>query len=140
MCLLARYDPAGVLRWSRSFGTHASFSSISINPEGLILLTGSFEKTVDFGLGELVSAGGFDLFAAILTSDGYPLWAARYGDPRHQFLVRGTYGLDGSIVLAGSFHGTIDFGTGALTASGYDGFSEGSEDAFLVIFEEASRT
>ena len=83
VCLLARYDPAGVLRWSKAFGTHAFASSISLNPQGLILLTGYFEGSVDFGLGELVSAGGYDLFAAILTPDGHPLWSARFGDPRH---------------------------------------------------------
>jgi hypothetical protein len=39
-------------------------------------------------------------------------------------------------VLAGSFHGTIDFGTGPLVATGYDGVSEGTEDVFLAIFDE----
>jgi hypothetical protein len=38
-------------------------------------------------------------------------------------------------VLAGSFHGTIDSGTGPLVASGYDGSGEGAEDVFLAILE-----
>jgi hypothetical protein len=37
-------------------------------------------------------------------------------------LIKDTYGLDGSNVLAGSFHGTIDFGSGPLVVSGYDGY------------------
>jgi hypothetical protein len=138
VCLLARYDSGGVLRWSKAFGTNAFPDSISVNSEGLILLTGHFDGSVDFGLGELASAGGYDLFAAIFTPDGHAVWSARFGDPRQQFLVKGTYGLDGSIVLAGSFHGTIDFGSGPLVASGYDGISEGTEDAFLVILEDGS--
>lgn len=138
VCLLARYDSAGVLRWSKAFGTNAFPDSIAINSEGLILFTGHFDGIVDFGIGELASAGGYDLFAATFTPDGHVLWSARFGDPRQQFLVKGTYGLDGSIVLAGSFHGTIDFGSGPLVASGYDGTSEGTEDAFLVILEDGS--
>jgi hypothetical protein len=140
VCLLARYDPAGVLRWSKAFGTNAFPDSIAVNPEGLILLTGHFDGIVDFGLGELASAGGYDLFAAIFTPDGHAQWSARFGDLRQQFLVKGTYGLDGSIVLAGSFHGTVDFGSGPLIASGYDGTSEGTEDAFLVILEDSSHS
>jgi len=46
------------------------------------------------------------------------------------------HGSNRSVVLAGSFHGTIDFGTGALVASGDDGTSEGTEDVFLAIFQE----
>ena len=61
----------------------------------------------------------------------------RYGDERHQFLMNGVHGQNGSIVLAGSFHGTIDFGSGALVASGYDGKTEGTEDIFIAILEES---
>jgi hypothetical protein len=109
-----------------------------VAPDGRILLTGHFENAVDFGLGVLTSAGGNDIFAALLTPGGSTQWSKRFGDPRQQFLVKGEFGRDGSLVLAGSFHGTIDFGTGPLTASGYDGKSEGSEDVFLVIFDESS--
>jgi len=38
-----------------------------------------------------------------------------------------------SIVLAGSFHGTIDFGIGSMAATGYDGARQGNEDVFLAI-------
>jgi hypothetical protein len=136
VCLFARYDPSGVLRWSRAFGTQASATSLSVAADGRILLTGCFQGTIDFGLGPLVSAGGYDVFAAMFNSDGSTRWAQRYGDERHQFLINGTHGYGSSIMLAGSFHGTIDFGSGALVASGYDGKTEGTEDVFLAIFQE----
>lgn len=70
-----------------------------------------------------------------ITADGGALWTEKFGVQRHQFLVKGEYGYGGSIVLAGSFHGTIDFGSGLLVASGDDGISEGAEDIFLAILE-----
>ena len=136
VCVFARYDPSGVLRWSRAFGTQATATSLSVAADGRILLTGCFQATIDLGVGPLVSAGGYDMFAASFTSDGATRWAQRYGDERHQFLIYGTHGYDSLIALAGSFHGTIDFGIGSLVASGYDGNNEGSEDVFLTILKE----
>ena len=133
LCSLARYDASGILQWSKTFGVCAFPDSISVNPGGDILLTGHFRLTVDFGLGPLVSEGGYDIFAAMFSSDGAPLWSARFGDARQQFLVQGVHAPDGLVALAGSFHGTIDFGSGPLVASGYDGVSEGAEDLFLAL-------
>jgi len=135
LCLFARYDPSGILQWSKSFGAHAFPDSLSVVPGGDILLAGHFERTVDFGLGSLVSAGGNDIYAGIFAPDGAPLWSGRFGDARQQFLVRGVHEASGQVALAGSFHGTIDFGNGPMTASGYDGTSEGNEDTFLAVFE-----
>jgi hypothetical protein len=136
VCLFARYDPSGVLRWSKAFGTQATATSLSVAADGRVLLTGYFQGTIDLGLGALVSAGGYDVYAAMFNSDGSTRWAQRYGDERHQFLINGAHGRDSSIILAGSFHGTIDFGTGALVASGYDGKTEGAEDVFLAVLQE----
>jgi hypothetical protein len=136
ICLFARYDPSGVLRWSKAFGTNAIASSLSVAASGRILMTGYFDGVIDLGSGPLRSAGGFDVFAAMFGTDGDVQWARRYGDERHQFLVKGVHGHNGSVVLAGSFHGTIDFGSGALVASGYDGKTEGTEDIFLAILKE----
>ena len=82
---------------------------------------GHFQGTVDLGLGALVSAGGNDIFAAMFSPDGTLQWSKGFGDRRQQFLVKGAHGYAGSIILAGSFHGTIDFGDwGPLVVSGYD--------------------
>jgi hypothetical protein len=137
ICVFSRYDAAGVLRWSRTFGTRASANTISVASDGRILLTGHFEDTLDLGLGPLVSAGGYDVFAALFTPDGRALWSRRFGDKWQQFLIGGGHGRQGSIVLAGSFHGTIDFGSGALVAAGYDETKQGTEDVLLAILDQA---
>jgi hypothetical protein len=134
-CLFARYDRFGVLRWSKTFaGLFAD--SLHVSQHGEVLLTGHFDNVVDFGLGPLKSAGGYDIVAAMFSSDGIARWSKRFGDLRQQFLVQGVHGANRSVILAGSFHGTIDFGAGALVASGYDGTHEGTEDVFLAILEE----
>lgn len=134
LCFLARYDLSGVLEWSKAI-QGVWCTSLDVAPGGRILFAGYFDKTVDFGLGTLVSAGGNDLTAALFSPDGRALWAERFGDPRQQFLVKGVHCYKGSIALAGSFHGTIDLGAGALVASGYDGTHEGAEDVFLSILQ-----
>lgn len=135
ICLFARYDPAGTLRWSKAFGTHAFADSVAVAPDGRILLAGHFQGVIDLGRGPLKSVGGYDIFAATFTADGNIEWSGRFGDQRNQFLIKGIYSHAGAIILAGSFHGTIDFGTGPLVASGYDGIQEGTEDVFLAILE-----
>jgi len=137
ICLFARYDSAGVLRWSKAFGTHAIASSLSVASDGRVLLTGYFQGIMDLGLGPLTSAGGYDVFAAIFSGEGDVQWVRRYGDQRQQFLISGAYGHEGSIVLGGSFHGTIDFGSGPLVATGYDGIAECNEDVFLAVLQES---
>ena len=136
ICLFARYDPTGILKWSKTFRQNAFTDSISVNPHGNILLSGHFQGSVDLGEGELVSAGGYDIFVATFTADGNLICSERFGDKQHQFLVKGAYGVDGAIILGGSFHGTIDFGNGPLIATGYDGVNEGAEDIFLAILED----
>jgi hypothetical protein len=135
VCLFARSDRSGVLQWSKTI-RGVFCDSLDVASSGRILFAGHFDKAVDFGLGRLESAGGNDIVAAMFTPDGVALWAKRFGDERQQFLVKGAHGSHGSAILAGSFHGTIDFGAGTLVASGYDGKSEGSEDIFLALFEE----
>jgi Domain of unknown function (DUF4062) len=137
VCLFARYDKSGVLRWSKTFGGVYP-DSLDFASDGRILFTGHFQNVVDFGLGPLKSAGGYDIAVAMFTPDGTPRWSKQFGDPRHQFIVRGAHVPGKSFVLAGSFHGTINFGTGPLVATGYDGINEGAEDVFLAIFEEVS--
>lgn len=138
LCLFARYDPEGILRWSKLFGPYVLAESIAVNKDGQILLTGYFQGSTDLGLGPLASTGGYDMFAATFNPDGALLWSERFGDRWHQFLIRGTYGRDDTIVLGGSFHGTVDFGAGLLTAVGYDGKQEGTEDVFLAILKQQS--
>ncbi len=62
---LAKYDAAGAHLFSQRFGDtdFDSGAAIAVDGAGNVLVTGSFEGTVDFGGGALTSAGN-DIFLA----------------------------------------------------------------------------
>jgi len=62
---LARYDAAGVHKWSRAFGHPATIDEgygIATDALGDVLLTGAFTQTIDFGGGVLTTEGWDDIF------------------------------------------------------------------------------
>lgn len=99
--------------------------TVAAAPDGTIALTGEFSDVIDFGGGNLVSAGSIDLFVTRLALDGQHIWSMRAGDTDEDrglgLLVDDT----GSLYMTGSFHESIDFGgesvlTGPSTA--FNGF------------------
>jgi hypothetical protein len=90
-----------------------------------VVVTGSFEGAVDFGGGELVSAGAADVFVATYSADGRFVWARAFGGPGSDRGLSAAFDAVGDVLLAGSFEGTVDFGAGPLT-------SAGATDIFLV--------
>ena len=63
---VAKYDAAANHLWSKRFGEAGSDAgnSVAVDSGGNVLVTGSFEDTVDFGGGGLTSAGFADIFVA----------------------------------------------------------------------------
>jgi hypothetical protein len=82
-----------------------------------VLLTGSFQGSVDFGGGVLWSAGATDAFVAKLDKDGNFLWSWSMGDAQTQAGTAIAAKSLGRAVVAGKVWGTIDLG-GGLLASG----------------------
>ncbi|MBN1460483.1 MAG: hypothetical protein JXA57_13185 [Armatimonadetes bacterium] len=116
----ARYTVAGAHQWSRRFGNTASDAvrGLAVGLGGVIVLTGYFEGTVDFGGGGLTSAGGSDIYIATYDDSGDHLFSQRAGDALRQEgqAVAGTPGEE--VVACGQFEGTIDFGGDPLTSHG----------------------
>jgi hypothetical protein len=71
-----------------------------------------------------------DAYLAKFDPDGGHLWSQGFGDSLSQYGQSVATDADGSVVLAGNFEGTIDFGGGVLT-------SGGGNDAFLAKFDGA---
>ena len=91
---------------------------------GAVLVAGHFQGTLDFGLGQLPSAGQSDLFAAKLDADGNALWSKRYGDASAQELGGLARSGNTGAALGGNFQGTLDLGGMLLTSKGStDGFA-----------------
>lgn len=118
---VAKYTPAGALVWAKSYGA----GSVD-NPTGLVVdatgvyVTGFFSGTVNFGLGNLQSAGNSDVFVIKLSLiDGSTLWQQRFGstivDRGHGIAVSGT-----GVYITGRFQTTVNFGGGNLASAGGD--------------------
>lgn len=104
-------------------------SDMAIDAAGNVILLGDFQYSVDFGGGELVSAGWQDVFLAKFDSAGNHLWSKRFGDAFENYGPRGV-AVDGAgnIVIAGQLSGTWDFGAGPIT---------GFADIYIVKFDGA---
>jgi len=72
--------------------------------------------TVDFGGGTLTTAS-FDAFVAKFDSTGTYQWAKQYGDSNGADVSDVAVDTCGNIFVIGSFFGTINFGSGALSAT-----------------------
>jgi len=132
---LAKYTPGGINQWSQRFGDiyDDDGESVAVDGSGNVLVTGYFIGTVDFGGGNLVSAGGDDIFLAKYSPTGVHQWSQRFGgagiDSGNSVAVDGS----GNVFVTGRFENTVDFGGGNLvSASAY------SYDIFLAKYSGPS--
>ena len=93
-----------------------------------LYLAGALEGSVDFGSEVLTAVDPPDVYvAALRTDDGTPVWSRRFGLSGNQaYRGMGLHAGPGGLVIAGDFgDGSVDFGTGVLTAAD-------PGDAFIV--------
>ena len=129
---LAKFDDEGNHTWSKHFGDADAEEQypgdVAIDGDDNIVLVGEAEGTVDFGAGDLTSAGGTDLFIAKFTSDGTPIWSRLHGDNQDQpdepysttVPCAVAIGADDTIAVGSAFNGEIDFGGTLLPSAGQE--------------------
>ena len=139
---LVKLDAFGAHLWSQRFGAAGPDQAldVKIDASGDVLMVGRFNETVDFGGGPLTSAGVDDIFLAQYKRSGNHMWSRRYGDPDADVGLEHTIDGTGSIIVTGSFSGTLDFGGGPLTSTGLGDmfvakFDPGIVPATLQAFE-----
>lgn len=121
------------------YAPQATGHAIALRPGGGVVVAGSFAGSVDFGTGTpLLSAeqGGLDagfcfacfpdIVVLALDAQHSTLWAKRWGDVDGDSAMDVAVAPNGAIFAAGSFTGTLDFGTGSPLVSA------GKADAFVV--------
>jgi hypothetical protein len=120
---VARLDPQGSAVWVRQFTATNGFEvyggpGLAVGPSGEVVVTGSFEGTVDFGGGPLTSFG-LDIFVVRLAPSGETLWSERFGGPGNTLDEVASVAVSptGEILLAGDYEGALDFGNGPLSFS-----------------------
>ena len=122
---LAKYSSNGTHVWSKSFGGSSTDVALGVGVDGVgnPWITGSFQGSVDFGDGSLVSAGSTDAFVAGFYADGRIFNSWREGATgRDEGRGIGVDGA-GNVVVAQSFEGSVSFGGQALTSRGYVDFA-----------------
>lgn len=119
-----RYSAAGALAWATALGGHGQqeTTSIALAPDGSVLVAGHTTGTLDCGPNCLYPGfGDPDLFVASLDgTTGAVLWVLTIPSPGDQSANAVSVGPDGTVIVTGTFGGTLDFGAaGTLTAPGF---------------------
>lgn len=131
---LAKLDPNGEPLWQKQFGDQLTdlAGGIAVDPSGKVFVTGGFTGAVDFGTGALSSPGDSSVFVAAFSADGDALWARGFGGAGPQIGLGVAAGV-GSVVVTGSYGGSIDFGGGPV-------ISAGGVDAFVLRLDSSGNT
>ena len=118
---IAKYSSTGAYLWSKVMGSVADdyAHELCVDRSGNIIVTGSFNYSVDFGGGVLNSASpGFsDIFLVKYSAAGVHQWSRQLGDIGNDIGYGVTADAAGNVVVTGSFAGSVDFGGGRLTSN-----------------------
>lgn len=131
---IAKYTADGTHLWSKRIGGVDDDVplAMAVDASGNILVSGYFYLTVDFGAGNVTSAGDADVFLLKLAPDGSHLWSKRVGgvgnDVSRALAVRS----NGDVAISGHFTGSVNLGGGPLT-------SLGGIDVFLAVYDSSGQ-
>lgn len=123
-----KFDPNGVLLWSRIYGGNSNDigRAIAVNNDGNISVSGSFQGIMNVGSTPLVSTALIDAFAFQLDPDGNALWATAINGP-NLVEARGlAVDHNGHTYISGDFLG------GSVSAGEFSQLGQGSYDIFIV--------
>jgi hypothetical protein len=126
---VAKFGADGTHMWSDRFGNNVIQEGwgVAADATGNLFVAGRFYGTVNFGGGDLASAGNDDIFVAKFNASGTHLWSERFGDSSTQSARDIAVDGSGNVMITGDLYGTVDFGGGGLT-------SAGSNDVFAAKF------
>jgi len=127
---VASLDASGKAEWVRTMDVGSGWSKgVASGPDGSVIVTGSFEKTLKIeGKVVATSAGGDDVFLARFERDGKLGWVVRAGGPELDLAYGVAVAEDGTSYVVGSISGDAKFGE--LTAR-----HTGDRDVFVARFD-----
>lgn len=136
---IAKLDNAGNIGWVKKIGSTGSdaANAITTDPNGNIILTGSFSGAVSFGTNNgspvtLTSNGYGDIFIAKYNTAGSLLWAKSEGGSHNDAGNAVCVAPSGKVYVTGYFSDTVDFNT---TANMLSILTTGGIDAFIQKFD-----
>ncbi len=126
---VAKYSANGTHLWSKRFGSANEDVAygVAVDAAGNVLLTGFFSASADFGGGTLSSQYfDRDVFVVKLSPTGAHVWSENFSSTSSDIGQAIAVDAAGNVAVTGFFTGSIDFGTGRLTAR--------KEDIFVAKF------
>ncbi len=120
---LAKYNPEGQLQWVRQAGSakrnsHESGTSVVVDNQGNVLLTGYFEDRIRFGNQTRSSRGQRDFFIAKYSAEGALLWVNTYGGQQNDQSSTLCRDEAGNVFCVGQFTGQASFDQLTRTSKG----------------------
>jgi hypothetical protein len=116
---VAKLDGNHKYLWGKGFGGTANVraNGVAVDGAGNILVTGTFDDTVQIGATKLDAmaipmSGYSDLFVAKLDPSGNVIWAKHFGNPYIQRGLRIATDSAGNAYIAGVSFDKVDFGNG----------------------------
>lgn len=124
---LVKLDADGEHIWSKSIGNNYDDLgiSLSLDPADNLLMTGSFEDTINFGGDDLKATGRSDMYVAKLDTNGKHVWSTSFGGKDKDWGNDIATDSFGNIYVTGWFWFDVMFGDTKLV-------SKGKEDIFLL--------
>jgi hypothetical protein len=126
---IAHFAPDGGLAWDRFLGADLVDLVVEMSRSGQVMAFGRFRGTVDFGGGAHTtpSAESYAAFIAVYAPNGDHVFDQTFaaGDVEVRSVAMDA---SGSVLAAGVFSGSIDFGGGMRTSLGF-------RDAFVISFD-----
>lgn len=124
--------------WVQRFGDEPNQVShgVTLDAQGNVFITGTFEGTLDFGAVAVKSAtsGTNDVFLAKLDPQGGGLWAQRFSGAHYQASTDVAVDASGNVFVTGEFDTTFDIGTHLTSPNG-----AGLNDVFLSKFNASGK-
>jgi hypothetical protein len=140
---VARYDGSGDLVWVSVAAMEGTMwrSSIAAHADGSITVVGAFTDATTFGPGEpnettVVSSGQRDIFVARYGDDGQLEWVDSVGSSWDDRALSVASAAGGDAVVTGFFTNGAVFGEGTAGEVAIASATPGTEDIFLVRYDE----
>lgn len=118
--------------WSMAAGDASDqhLCAVVTDAAGNVYAAGYFEGTVNFGGGNLTSAGLSDIFLVKFDAAGTHQWSQRFGGASSSQALAIAISPAGQVWIGGWLNGSVDFGGGVLA-------SVGGDDVFLASFSSS---
>lgn len=114
----AKFDAQGQYIWSALSNYNGEIYGTCVDPQGNVYFTGNFDTQASFGATQLTGLGSDDILLGKINSTGTYEWVQNIGgtssDQGYYLACNGA----GDVFLAGSFQGSITFGSTNLSAGG----------------------